>query len=161
MFLANIALFHVALVSRLAEKRAPKEVQKAKGSLEPGEQNAFFSEKSGLCFRGWQDVDGKSTAFYNDLNIQKKAADLRRGIEADGFRKAQMSFAVNMNQTEFAQHESSYDDILWGGPGCPMVFRASPRRSRFPWNVFTSQNGVTLNKRTIKTFVDWSHWTKG
>ena len=126
MFLAQIAF--VSLVSRLAEKRAPKEVQKAKGSLEPGEENACFSEKFHLCFRGWQDVDGKSTPFYNDLNLQKKAPELCRGI---------------------------------GAPGCPMMFCESPRRSRFPWYVFTSQNGVTLNKLTIKTFVDWSHGTKG
>ena len=31
-----------------------------------------------------------------------------------------------------------------------LVFFESPRRSRFPWYVFTSQNGVTLKELTIK-----------
>lgn len=102
--------FFVSLVSRLAEKRAPKEVQKAKGSLEPGKENAFFSEKSHLCFRGWQDVDGKSTPFYNDLNLQKKAPELCRGIGADSFRiimdNATKKYVKKSTNEFCCQHES-------------------------------------------------------
>ena len=71
--LARIALFHVSLVFRLAEKRSPKEVQKAKGSPDPGEENASFSEKSSsmvrrLFFR----VERTVNTCYNDLNRQRR-----------------------------------------------------------------------------------------
>lgn len=108
IFLAKIALFHVSLVSRLAEKRAPKEVQKAKGSLEPGEENACFSEKSHLCFRGWQRIDGKPTPFYNDLNLQRRQQTCVEELELTAsetlFRKC---------KKHVTQHASSYN-ILWG-----------------------------------------------
>lgn len=76
----------------------PKKCRRLKAVWNLVKRMPAFSEKFHLCFRGWQDVDGKSTPFYNDLNLQKKAPELCRGIGADGFSKSTNEFSC--------QHES-------------------------------------------------------